>query len=361
MCRIMVAILPSLLFLCPRFSQSPRIAEQETVRTKQLFQSVRWVDKAWGAYLAGHLHSQVFREPLIEALRLAEPLHNVPMDGEEYAYVQSLFEALIELGGIVPFEVLKPFENRWRPEVLILMARDSGNEDTLFAMRDEQLSDGEWLTVNNLLFKIGSGRFFAKTLAEVDITHDFVVKDVDTPGYGRGGDRAWSSPMRHFPKGFPPIALYRLVAWPAEGDLLLVHGPHNVYYRRIIVPVDGSVSWDPTGWDDKMIQEFGFCYRQEFRLEYLAQLGPMSVDDVRRLFETGTTIHWLNAQEFMLEVETQLSAQETAIRSFVANARQHGMGDVSGMPLKIVSRFLDLRQNAHDALPAVAAREFVLD
>jgi len=343
----------------------PPIAAEESARAKELLQSTRWSDKAWGAYFAGRLHDESFREPLIAELRFETPLRNAARDSEEYAYVQTLFDALIELGGKAPADAILPFETQWRAEILILLARDATNAGQLLAMREEDLAAIEWLAVNNLLLRMNPAALFAKTLPELKITHTFEIHDTEGgAGGGVGGSDSRGGLTRRMPARFPPIAFYRLddakISWivfqgedyGSEGDVLLAQGPHNVYYKRIVVPSGGQAQIpDPAANPD----------RQLLRLEYIGRLGALTSGETDRLFRPRTTIRWQNADACSRAIEAGLSAQAAEIRAFLANAKSRGLGDVSGVRLEIVPVLDDQRRIAHEALPPVSPKVIGLE
>jgi len=326
----------------------------QTERARQLLGSQRWADKAWGAYFAGRLRLQGIRDVLIEQLRFQEPLRNAPRDGEEYSYVQALLDALIELGGPVPADVVMPFRSQWRAEVLILLARGEGNEDPLLAMRDEELSDTEWVAVNNLLLGMRSQTLFRKTLEELRITHRFVVIDDATAGFGPGfgsGGSVGPGDHRIIPEGFPPTPRYQLQTYPADGDVLLAKGPHNVYFRRI-VPVRRSFYWNATS---------RVTDRQRYRLEYAAEIGPSSAEGASLMFSPWTTLRWHSPEHFSSEVDRHLAVQAEQIRGFLAAAVQRGFVELRGLRLQIIPEIEDRRQGVRQALPQVAfPREITL-
>jgi hypothetical protein len=68
-------------------------------QARALLKSRLFRDRAWGAWYAGASQDPALGALLIERLREAQSLHNSPRDGEGYAYVQSLFDALIGLAG----------------------------------------------------------------------------------------------------------------------------------------------------------------------------------------------------------------------------------------------------------------------
>ena len=52
------------------------IPESEAARARRLLASPQWLDKAWGAYFAGRLHSEELHQSLIEAFRGASALRD---------------------------------------------------------------------------------------------------------------------------------------------------------------------------------------------------------------------------------------------------------------------------------------------
>jgi len=118
-------------------AQPASFGAQEAGRALQLLNSPQWVDKAWGAYLAGRLHSGDLDQRLIEEFRLAAPLGDSESGTEEHAYVTVLFDAAIEAGITVPAALLEPFQEHWIAPVVILLARDKESEDLLLQLSAE--------------------------------------------------------------------------------------------------------------------------------------------------------------------------------------------------------------------------------
>lgn len=94
------------------WAQALRPADQ----ARTLLQSRLFRERAWGAWYAGASHDLALGAPLIEGLREAQSLRNSPPDGAEYACVQSLFDASIQLGSSVPTAAMMPFEARGAPK-----------------------------------------------------------------------------------------------------------------------------------------------------------------------------------------------------------------------------------------------------
>ena len=119
-------------------SQPEPIHIQEARRARLLLQSPQLAEKAWGAYLAGRLHSDELQNALIDEFASAAPLRDSPYSSQEHAFLTVLLDAAIEVGVTVPAALLKPFEEGWTPPVLILLARDKQSEDSLLRLRSDK-------------------------------------------------------------------------------------------------------------------------------------------------------------------------------------------------------------------------------
>jgi hypothetical protein len=319
-----------------------------------MLSSPQWLEKAWGAYFAGRLHSTELQEPIIDALREAAALRDAYFGTEEYGYVAALFDAAIESGFTVPAAVLDLFEDKWRTPVVILLARDPAAEESLLRLRDQKLNDAEWLAISNLLLGVKSQRFFAKALSEINISHSFTVKD---PGgleswRGGGGGGMCGDGVLAMPKGSPPIAVYDLVDDGLKGDTLLARGPEGAYYRRSIVPTNSQIGHGVCG----IVLD-----RPKLAIEYLALLGNLTAAQAENLFHRQTTIEFRGDDDLRQRWDGALSAQEAAIRAFIRTAQGRGLGSVTGTTLKIVPQLHDDRKITSGPVPALTPWEFVLD
>jgi hypothetical protein len=307
--------------------------------------------------LAIAAHDDSLRDLLIDELRRAQPLRHASVNTAEYAYVQSLFDALIQIGAKVRSEVILPFERNWRPEVLILLAHQggdgAGNESDLLSMIDEKPDWFEWFAISDLLAQMHSQRFFRKTLEQIEITHQLVAKD--TPDkFVRTGESplAGLATIRTNPKGFPPIGFYDMEVTLYHSGTTAIEGPRPVYYRRREVPGGGTVSWSQTNFRNPE------NVRPAYSPVYLPHRG--SNKDVEGLFLRETSIQWKGASEFSKDAEAALSEQADSIRAFIEEAHRSGLGDVSGIALQIIPVIDDHRRTARDPLPAVNPLEIVL-
>ena len=336
-----VSSVVAILLLANALSAQPLpVSAQQAERARQLLNSVQWVDKAWGAYLAGRLHSADLDQALIEQFRLAMALRDVPSYGEEHAFVAALFDAGIEAGMTVPVALLEPFEENWADAVLILLARDNDSEGSLLRLGLEKSRPIVWLAANNLLFERKSQIWYAATLAQISITHRFTVTD---PGYGAGigggvGGGASGDGIAALPKGFPPVALYTLQddVTAQRGSVLLARGPQNVYYKRTVVPTDKQV---PFGSGSVALD------RMAIRIGYLAQLRHESVEETERLFHSETHILFTTVEDFERQVERDLEAQAEGIRALIQDLARVGL-NAPDVRLHIVPEVVDQRQTA---------------
>jgi hypothetical protein len=331
--------------LAPPADQARRLLQAQSLR-----------DKTWGAWFAGVSHDPTLREPLLAQLRLAQPLRDSERDTEGYAYIQALFDSLIEIPGPIPSDVILPFEASWRAEVLILLSREPdgpGNESNLLAMREESMPDPEWAAVNDLLFSVSSKPFFQRTLQEIRITHDFLITDREVGLCG--GTTACGSSTRRFPKGFPPVALYQLQTEMAPGDALVVDRPVAIYYRRTVVPTDGEVEWNECESDTVPT-----ALRQTWLARFLSAIDWLSTEQSEQLFHPQTIIKWHGAAEAAAEMEGLLARQAASIQTLVGHAQERKLVQASGMPLTIKTTIEDVRGDRSVPAPAVAPREIVI-
>jgi hypothetical protein len=261
--------LPSLMLSLALCAVAQSIPESEAARARHLLDSPQWREKAWGAYFAGRFPSDETNDRLIEAFREAAALRDAASYSEEHAFVFTLFDSAIQSGIIVPAELIEPFAANWRAAAIVLLARDPASDDALMRLNAGNLQDMEWLAVNNVLLARRSQRFFLKTLGELTISHTFTVVDPgdNSASAGGSGGGIFGDGVLVMPKGFPPVGVYNLVDYGLAGDIMLAHGPRDVYYRRFVVPGDKQI---PHGVSYLSID------RQQIRIGDLASLGNLT-------------------------------------------------------------------------------------
>jgi hypothetical protein len=325
----------------------------------RLGESTSLRDKAWGAWFAGASHDAAMREPLLAQLQTAQSMRGSERDTAEYAYIQALFDALIQIPGPIPADIILPFEDSWRTEILILLSRDpaaEGVESALLDMREHSMPAPEWTAINDLLFAVSSKPFFQKTLEEIRVTHEFVIIDPNEGVAFCGGALGCRGSRRHFPQGFPPIALYQLwTSFTAPGDIVFVDQPVAVRYRRIVVPTGGEVGWSDCQ-SDGLVGES----RQNLLARFFSAIGGRPTDDAYQLFHPRTILKWHDAAQAASEMESHLAAQSGFVQALVEDAQERSLVQASGMRLTIDTTVTDLRSDKSVPLPAIASHEIVI-
>jgi len=327
-----------------------RAMDADPAQIRELLNSPRLTDQVWGVYYAGRLHDAGQQDLLVERLRRARPMANSAIFSPEFFYVAALFDSLIETGGAVPLDATLPFGPNWEADVLILLSRQQGTEDALFAIRDRPMHEIYWVAANNLLLGMRSARFLAKALAEVRITCTFEVRDgaIREPGSGTGGS-AGSGAGPTLPADFPPVGLYYLEDHPSAEGAVLASGPRNVYYRRAVPPTGVRGTFHSPG------------DRNVYLLEYLAAWNHLDAASAQAVFTPRKIVQWTTAAALAREIETRIDAQVDDIRDFAARATQSGAKDLTGIRLRIVPILEDKRHGLPGALPGAAPREFILE
>jgi hypothetical protein len=308
----------------------------------ELLRSERPVDRAWGAYQAARSHDPNLRGPLLGALHAAGPLRDSPEDSEPYFAIQAIFDALLQWGDPVAPEAVVPFAGQWRNEVLLLLARGGATDDALLELREQKQSLAQWVAVNNLLYRSRSPRFFARTLAELEIGPVFEVRDTDEPFAYCGGGFGIGSRERKLTEGFPPIALYRLEVEflaPVQSATVAIDGPTKVYVQRIPM-----AAGQPVQWADLSPDKIPTTYRER----YLQAAGSLTDKQRDDLFHPFVRIYWESAGQVAREMDRHLDEQAIAVRQFVDAALPPGSMD--GVRIKLVPEIRDVRQLNHSAL-----------
>jgi hypothetical protein len=344
------------------FAQATPTQTGQVAQARKLLQSWRWADKAWGAHLAIGAHDEGLSILLIDELRRAQSLRDAKPDSEEYCYVQALFDALIQIEGKLPAAAILPFERQWRPEVLILIARlpdreIAASEDALLSILDEVPDWLEWFAISDLLTGVHSLRFYRRTLEQIYVENFLVVQD-SNERFARTGQShiggmglTWANPA-----GFPPIGFYEFDQSPRASWPLAVGGPRPVYYHRLEAVGGGSVQRTSWRFKDPGDPE---CVRVAYSPAYLPRFGATD-EEVYRVFTHETAIQWKDAAQFSQDADAALRLQAAAIRKFIQDAHRFGLGDVSGVVLKIVPVVEDRRRSGGGRLPQVEVRDVVL-
>lgn len=324
----------------------------EENRARELLSSPVLVDRAWGVFWISRIAVVDLGPLLIDQLASMQPYVNAGSSSDEAAYIDAVFDAIILSQTVVPERVLNPFAEHWRDEVLIVVSRQQGGEEFVLQMRDGKLNKAQWVTVNNLLLRMRSGKFFLKTLSELPLTHTFVIVEENGGSFGQGcGAGCIGCGARGLPKGFPPIGLYQLRDDASKGDVLVAKGPRDAYYRRTLVATDRQA-----GWSVDCMPIDG----QKDGLGYLAYWNDAKLVDAQQVFCARTTLHWRDAATFKDSAESALGEQVEAIQYFLDVARQRGAGELSGLQPKIATHVEDHRQSVEPIPQSLPAKVFTV-
>jgi len=170
----------------------------------------------------------------------------------------------------------------------------------------------------------------------------FYVHDGTGFGSGEGGGAGGGNlccGMPSFPRDLPPAAIYQLVLTPDRGDVLVAPGKHPVYYRRTLGACRGG--------------SFREVDRQQYRLDYLAELSRLSPDTIKQALAPSTIIQWTAPDAYSSQVEAAVSAQQAAILQLLESLHSGGgleHEEADALQLRILIDQVDQRKNG-EALP----------
>jgi len=241
---------------------APAADEISGAGAERLLKSSSNAERAWGAYLAGRLGMRQ-HAPLLVGL-LEDPA--LSGGGWEEGFVRrAVLDALIQLNAEVPAELLAPYEQSSRAEVIILLSRSPrANAAALLSLFVEEVPGAHWQAVGNLLAEARAVGFAARLLRHLKVKANVSVYDADGPhdifggGGGGCGGGCGGEPMK--PEGFPPAFYYTLVEEAVRDAVVFAPGPRPVYYLR-------TLTSDPCG-----IHGCSLLEREQLRVEYVAQL-----------------------------------------------------------------------------------------
>jgi hypothetical protein len=338
-------------------------AENETHATL-LLQSSRLVDRTWGAYQVANSRLQVCKNKILELLRSAKSLQVTTVDGEDYAYVQSLLDAAIQLEATVDSDDILPYSSTWPVETIILLARDAKtNEQALLSLRHMELCYEHWLAVSNLLLRVKSPQFFVETFKSVRISHSITLVD-QAPAQASGvfRDGLWGhidqEGLRSVPSGFPPVCLYYFVrsttfATPPE-SVLLANGPRPSRYVR--VPTNRAEMWTrarPTWTFD----DFHYGYQRE----YLAALTEYTAAKMNRVIAPVSIVTWKNRSDFVGVVASLLEQQTQALEQFLADSQSKLQSRLPELRVHLELEISDQRKDKNIPLPPIPSSDLTLN
>ncbi|MBC7926312.1 MAG: hypothetical protein H7039_11705 [Bryobacteraceae bacterium] len=330
--------LVSTLLATAALCSGQQLASEEH-RARQLLSSPVIVDQAWGIYLAGRLHLPALNEKLVDLLGSFRTYISSETGSAEAGLVLTLFDALIENRARMSPTALLPYAQRWRDEVLILLAMQNPEEDLLMRLRQDPQGALQTRAWNNLLLRIRSGRLFVDLLKNISIQHTFLLVDEEGAGFAGGGGRGCNGcGIVMMPRDFPPVTLYRLTGG-GEGRTVFIRGPVDSFYSRTTIPTNQQAGSSVAGCEPITQQE---------KLMYLADLAGATVDDTKRTFEPVTSIVWAGRVAAEQTMKIHLANQDQLIRSFIGQSRKSLRGDyvIDGLNLRLTPFVDDRRRSA---------------
>jgi len=348
------SVLVGLILAAALRAQPVSIGTQEEQRAQELLNSTHWVEKAWGTFIAGRLHSQHLQERLIREFRDAVPLRNAAPSSEEHAFVDALFDAAIVGEVAIPSTLLAPFAENWIAPVLVLLSRtkDSDSEGMLLAFRADTSRDMVWLTANNLLSGMKSQCWYSSIWKEINITHKFTVVDSeDLSGFGGAiGGASCGDGVAMMPRDYPPVGLYALEDHGGRGQVVIAEGPTATYYHRTVVPTDAQVGIGScTGQLD----------RASARIGYLALLGLEPAEEAEHQFHAVTQVSYTSSDAFLREAERSMAEQADYIVRLIRAGEREGLHPPD-IRLRMIPEIVDKRKNPRIPLPAIGPRNINL-
>ena len=351
------AIVLCCLFRSVTFSQSAPVplAPFNINQAKQLLQSPSLLDRAWGAYLLSRLDPDKAGLPLIGELRAMQASHKaalaLPYVTAEYSYVQVLLDTLIQIKAKPEGELLRKLWPRFHAETLILLIGNAGsNGDILLSLLQEDLTDNQWLAVCNALLGTKSLDLPVLLLKDMRISHTFVVSD-DGGGFGDGsGGGSWGCGERYLSNGFPPTGFYKIENYSQNGSVVLAHGPRTIYYFRGEIPTSQQIGWG---------ESFTRFDRQQYRLEYLADLGGVTPTQAQHAFEGRTDVQWTSLTAFQRVAASIMQDQRGEIFNVLEGISKRLDPQLSpeffSLHLQIQIQVEDRRKDQTTALPVLEA------
>ena len=353
----------ALLFPIVAFAQQPaevdeslvigRTVEQQLaleVTTRLSSHDLKTV--AWGAWLAARHRVGIAVPQLRE--RLAS-LADVDARQRRFA-VQALLDALVQNDARLPAAEITPFATGiHEAPAFVLLARDAkaAREFLLarFAEHDEKGRMSRWLASGNLLASIGDREFARRLARSLDYRLEIAVYDVDSEMVGGAGGRfggRFAGGRLTLPRGYPPVAIYTLVAEPRAGDVLFAAGARPAYWRRKLH--EGRKVRIGAG------EPLVLRGRQQQRVRWLDRMIGVG-DHVHELRPTRSEwLQWSGARQLQDEVDehrNRITEQHARLLRSLVRKGWLADGEVGKFAARVEVVLQDLRAGKHEALPEI--------
>jgi hypothetical protein len=206
-----------------------------------LLDSIEAADRAWGAYLVGR-HHMTSLQPKLESL-----LPEILASNDQYL-IHSFLEAEIQLGAVLPEEIMRRIYDGCPSETLVLfLAAPQNYRKTIMSLFQKETFSLEWFALGNLLLKIKEKEFLMLMMTGIkQIPINVRVYDIVVPE-GGGGSLGPAGNYQTTPARYPPYIYYSLRA-SASFNLFMYFrtasssnvglafpGPAMIFAERIVV------------------------------------------------------------------------------------------------------------------------------
>jgi hypothetical protein len=312
--------------------------------------------RAWGAYVAGH-HGLESAVPELRGL-----LHSLAgvKDGHphrkvaqlEHYVVYAALDALIRLDAKVPSDELLALPGRFKTHALLLMVGElEENQAALVDLISSSPTAREcWTGVCNLLVPLKTPGLSAFLLKGLHLKVELTVVDPGKFGGGAGRGMAFGDGSFSVPAGFPPVTLYVLEEKQRKGNILIADGKHPIYCRRRVVQPGSTAG---TGSNSSNHES------NEYRMEFLAQLAGVEVEELGFKPRRSDTIEWTGAAVFKTDVSAIRTIARKDFENFAAFFQSQGLLSPEEMHVlrpAIEFNVHDLREDQSEELPEIGSR-----
>jgi hypothetical protein len=243
---------------------------------------------AWGAYRAG-VYALRGTVPLLQRILESPP---AATGRTRSVVVDAVLDALIQLHAHLQASSLSPYTDD-RPVQSLLLLAQASDRDPMLVDFLTTTSGLRWYAAANMLLRERSPELTAHLLETLHLNLTISVSDSDLSfGSGSGASAGIGCGIGENPVGYPPRAIYRFEPFPDAGAIVLVTGPHTVYYSRTVhAEFQYGVSYSDGGGPT-----------DDDRIAYLQAMLPYPRNTGLRA-EMGLTIRWSNAGALTQEVD----------------------------------------------------------
>lgn len=313
---------------------------------RQLLQSDKSPDQAWGAYLVG---KHQLRE-LIPTLEEKLKLRSSGASWNELLVQRVILDTLILLGAQIPAEKLVPLYRRFPSETLILLAKSpEQNQKVLLSLFEQTESCSQWLPLGTLLATRKAPELALALLQQLQIEVKIFVKNTKSEEGGLGYPAGYAGAILIFPKDFPPIAFYDFTFFGGQASFVFATGRQPIYYNRNIYEHEKG----------RPISENRLCQDHtinSYRLEFLAELLNVDRRELGLRAPELESVVWRGERQCQREFERIKLKLETSYRRLVRRLVKANL--LTAQSAKILQpnisiEYFDNRKNQKIPLPKI--------